>query len=125
MKHATILLFAFVISVLAIRTGFSQTETIIKWDSLPASANADIKKNYGNYTVDKVLSIVDKQHTNTYKVELIKKTKFLVLGYDKDGQLISKEKSRIYTFDGTEKHRTKPVNSGGDNSGGGHGGHVH
>ena len=62
----------------------------------------------------------DKQQNITYKVEVQKKTTQIELLYDKDGKLISKEKSKIYTYDGTEPIKAKPAKSND-----GHGGHQH
>lgn len=90
---------------------FAQTETKIPQDSLPAAAHNELHKKYAAYAVNSVLKITDKQQNITYKIEVQKKTTQIELLYDKEGKLISKEKSKIYTYDGTEKIKPKSTPS--------------
>lgn len=104
---------------------YSQAEVrIIIQDSLPVSVRGVINKKYANYSVNRLLKIIDKGVVS-YKIKLTKKTKILMLEYNKDGLLISKEKSKVYSFEETKKQFAPPVNSGQNHSGGNHGGHQH
>lgn len=109
-------------SVMLALTGIcsAQTETKISKDSLPSTIHAELHKKYAAYAVNSVLKITDKQQNITYKVEVQKKSTMIELHYDKDGKLISKDKSKVYTYDGTEKPKSTPVKSND-----GHSGHQH
>ncbi len=98
----------------------AQTETNVPQDSLPAAAHNELHKKYVAYAVISIIKITDKQQKITYKVEVQKKTTSIELHYDKEGNLISKEKSKIYSFVGTEKIKPKSVPSKSNDSQGGH-----
>ncbi|MDO9001041.1 MAG: hypothetical protein Q7W45_14840 [Bacteroidota bacterium] len=98
----------------------AQTETKISKDSLPSAVHTELHKKYITYTVNSILKITDKQQNITYKVEVQKKSTMIELLYDNHGKLISKDKSKVYTYDGTEKPRSTPVKSND-----GHSGHQH
>lgn len=101
---------------------FAQTETKIKQDSLPTTVHNELHKKYAAYAVNSVLKITDFQQKHKYKIEVQKKSTVIELIYDNDGKLISKEKSKIYSFDGTEKITPKSEPS---KSNEGHSGHQH
>lgn len=106
------------LTLLIINVCPAQTETKIPEDSLPAFAHNELHKKYSGYTVNSIFRKVDTLQSVTYKVEVQKKTTQIELLYDKRGKLICKEKSKIYTYDGTEKPKSKP--SSGTSSGGCH-----
>ena len=111
MKNLIFLLLSITISVLIITNSYAQTETKIPQDSLPAIVHNELHKKYATYAVNSILKIVEKQQTITYNVEVQKKTTLIRLVYSSDGKLISKEKSKIYSFDGTEPIISKPTQS--------------
>lgn len=94
------------LTLLIINVCSAQTETKIPGDSLPALVHNELYKKYSGYTVNSIFKKVDKLQNVTYKIEVQKKTTQIELLYDKHGELISKEKSKIYTYDGTEKSRS-------------------
>lgn len=100
---------------------FAQTETKIKQDSLPTTVHNELHKKYAAYAINSVLKITDKQQNITYKVEVQKKSTLIELVYDRDGKLINKEKSKVYSFDGTEKIKSSTPTQSND----GHNGHQH
>lgn len=99
------------LTLLVINVCSAQTETKIPEDSLPAFAHNELHKKYSGYTVNSIFKKMDKLQNVTYKVEVQKKTTQIELLYDKQGNLISKEKSKIYTYDGTEKPKSVPAKS--------------
>lgn len=101
---------------------FAQTETKISRDSLPSTIHAELHKKYAAYAVNSVLAITDNVQNITYKIELQKRSTVIDLLYDKDGKLVSKEKSKSFSYDGTEKTRQKSTPS---QSNDGHSGHQH
>ncbi len=90
---------------------FAQTEIKIKQDSLPITVNNELHKQYATYAVTSILKLSDKQQNVTYKIEVQKKNTVIDLLYDNQGKLISKVKSKIYSYDGTEKPKSTPANS--------------
>lgn len=100
---------------------FAQTETKIKQDSLPLTVHDELQKQYVAYTVNSIYKVTDKQQNIIYKIEVQKKSKLIELVYDNKGTLISKEKSKIYSFDGTEKIKSSTPTQSND----GHSGHQH
>lgn len=99
---------------------FAQTETKIKQDSLPPTVHNELHKQYVAYTVNSIYKVTDKQQNIIYKIEVQKKSKLIELVYDNQGKLISKQKNKIYSFDGTEKPKSSPTQSND-----GHSGHQH
>ncbi|MDO9184414.1 MAG: hypothetical protein Q7W13_00260 [Bacteroidia bacterium] len=97
----------------------AQTETKIPGDSLPALVHNELNKNYALYSVNSISRKVDQLQNSTYKIEVQKKSTVIELHYDKQGKLINKEKSKVYTYDGTEKTRSPSPSSPGK-SGDGH-----
>lgn len=96
----------------------AQTETKIPEDSLPVAVHNELHKKYARYHVNSIMLKTDKEQNEIYKVEVQKNTRLIRLQYDINGNLISKQKSRVFTYDGTE-----PVKRPTDNHGGG--GHNH
>lgn len=88
----------------------AQTEIKIPEDSLPSAVHDAVHKKYSNYKINSVAKKTGQQ-TVTYSLELQKKTTLLRLIYAADGNLISKDKSKIFTFDGTEPVKSKPAQS--------------
>lgn len=99
----------------------AQTETKTDQDSLPALVHNDLHKQYVAYTVNSIYKVTDKQQNIIYKIEIQKKSKLIDLVYDNQGKLISKQKSKIYSFDGTEKPKASSPTPSND----GHSGHQH
>lgn len=98
----------------------AQSETKIPQDSLPTAVHDELHKQYTAYTVNNIYKVTDKQQNIIYKIEIQKKSKLIDLVYDNQGKIISKEKSKIYSFDGTEKSKSSPTKSND-----GHSGHQH
>ncbi len=96
----------------------AQTEVKIPEDSLPVAAHNELHKKYARYHVNNITRKVDKEQKITYKVEVQKNTRLIRLQYDSNGNMINKQKSRVFTYDGTE-----PVKRSTDDHGGG--GHNH
>lgn len=123
MRMKTIIQKQFIVtSLILVLTGIcsAQSEAKMPKDSLPSMIHTELHKKYTAYTVNSILKITDKQQNITYKVEVQKKSTMIELLYDNDGKLISKNKSKVYTYDGTEKPRSTPVKSND-----GHSGHQH
>lgn len=111
MKKITILLLSIATSFLIPENSYAQTQTKIPQDSLPAIVHNELHKKYTAYVVNSILKIVDKQQNLTYKIEVQKKATLIELTYDSQGKQISKEKSKIYTFDVTEPRKPKSSQS--------------
>lgn len=109
---------ALILSILAITVCSAQTEIKIPEDSLPVAAHNELHKEYARYHVNSIIKKVDKEQKIAYKVEVQKKTRLIKLQFDTEGNTISKQKSRVFTYDGTE-----PVKRPTDNHRGG--GHNH
>lgn len=118
MKNIISRLLSITISVLITINAYAQTGVKIIQDSLPTSVHSELHKKYASYTVNSIQKITDKQQSITYNVEVQKKTTLLRFVYSSDGKLISKVKSKIYSFDGTEPIKSKPASDG-------HEGHHH
>lgn len=108
MKTTLIILFLFTFNFC-----FSQTDQKIKNDSLPALVKQQFIKEFNGYTIIYAVKTIDVNKKILYKIDAQKKTRLLVLTYDTLGELITKQKSRIYTFDGTEK-QSRPSNQSND-----------
>jgi hypothetical protein len=96
------------------------TKKKITADSLPAIIHDELHKQYATYSVNSIYKSTDELQNTIYKIEVQKKSKLVELVYDNQGKLISKEKSKIYSFDGTEKPKAAPSQSND-----GHSGHQH
>lgn len=105
---------------LTVNNVFAQSELKIKTDSLPSLIKEELKKKYIKYEVNSTTMITEKGKSTIYKIELQKKNNVLDLVYDASGTLISKSKSKVYSYDGTEKPKSQPANSSD-----GHSGHQH
>lgn len=92
----------------------AQTETKIPEDSLSVIVHNELHKKYSRYNINEILKVADKKENVFYKITVEKKTTQIELLYDKHGKFISKEKSRIYTFDGTEQPKAAPSKSNND-----------
>jgi hypothetical protein len=101
--------------------GFAQNKSCYSFDSLPNVISSHVTKNYSNFTFKAFIMVLEKGVVTQYKVEMEKPRKGLDLVYDTKGTLLEKTKYKILTFDGTEKIKTPPTNTGGD----GHTGHSH
>lgn len=98
-----------IIFSIACTNSYAQSEIKITQDSLPAIIKQELKKKYSGYAVNEVMLLTEKTKSVIYKIELQKKNNLVRLEYDVAGTLISKSKSKIYSFDGTEKpRRLKP-----------------
>ncbi len=100
---------------------WAQSKIKTTLDSLPTAVKAELKKRYSDYTTNSIAMTTDKTKSVTCKIELQKKNNLIQLEYDVGGKLISISKSKIYSFDGTEK----PPKSKSSNNNDGHGGHQH
>ncbi len=80
----------------------AQTTTKIKVEQLPETAQADLVKIYSKYQVNSMVQKEDVQGQTSYKIELQKKNKLVYLLYNNEGTLVSKRKSKSFTFDGME-----------------------
>ena len=87
----------------AINSSYAQTETKIKRSELPDPVKTELNAKYVKYTVNKIVKIQDEIKGTTYKVEVQKKNTVYALVYNGKGELIDKTKSKVFTFDGTEK----------------------
>ena len=85
----------------------AQTEINIQEDSLPKVRPDELHKKYKNYAVSSIVKNALHQEV-IYSLEIQKKTTLLRLVYSGDGKLISKYKSKILTYDGTEPVKSKP-----------------
>lgn len=87
-----------------------QTEIKIPEESLPAAVHDDLHKKYSDYHVNSITKNTSVQPA-VYTLEIQKKNRLIRLIYDADGKLIEKEKSKIYSFDGSEPVKSRPVPS--------------
>ncbi len=94
------------LTLVVINVCSAQTETKLHEDSLPAIVHNELHKKYAHYTVNSISKKVDQLQNITYKIEVQKKSTVIDLLYDKQGKLIGKEKSKVYSYDGTEKSRS-------------------
>lgn len=88
-----------------------QTEAKISLDSLPSGIRAELTQKYSKFKIHYTAKIIDKQQNITYKIELQKKDKLIVLIYNMNGILIQKLKSKVYTFDDSKKPKKKPAHN--------------
>lgn len=110
MKYVITILFLF-----AFNLCFSQIDQIIKKDSIPLLIKQQIA-GFKGYTINQAIKSIDIDKKIVYKIEVQKKTRLVRLNYDAVGNLISKQKTRVYTFDGTEKQsRPSYQNNDGHN----------
>jgi hypothetical protein len=79
-------------------------------DSLPEVIKKDIIRQYSSYIVNSCDIEFEKGIITKYKIELQKKKRALDLIYDSDGKFLEKRKSKIFTFNCTEK--TEPKDDG-------------
>ena len=89
----------------AINSTYAQTETKIKRSELPDPVKTELNAKYVKYTVNKIVKKENKTKETTFEFEVQKKNTIYTLVYNNNGELIDKTKSKIYTFDGTEKPR--------------------
>ena len=94
------------LTLVVINVCAAQTEIKIPDDSLPALIHSELHKKYARYVTNSVLKKTDNLRNITYRIEIQKKSTVIELLYDKEGKLISKIKSKVYSYDGTEKSRT-------------------
>lgn len=119
----TIFTAQFILLILLPNILSAQTETKIHKDSLPSTVKEHLHKKYYDYVVAEAVKATDKNGAVIYKV-LAKRVRseqetiVYDLRYDAAGKLISKSKSKIYTFDGTEKKNKPSKGNDGHN-------HVH
>lgn len=90
----------------------AQTEVQIISDSLPLNVRTILMDKYNTYTVNTIYKNINKSGEVSYKIELQKKNKLLELTFNESGKLLSKEKSKIYTFKDKGKPKQTPSNSG-------------
>lgn len=97
---------------------YAQTNTKIKADELPEIAKAELDKKFKKYEVNSVVKKEDEQKNITYEVELQKSNSLVYLVYDLKGTLISKNKSKIFSFDNEkqEKKAQPKANDGHNHS---------
>ena len=88
----------------------AQTEIKIPQDSLPNAVQDNLHKKYSDYHVNSITKNSSKQPV-IYSLELQKKNRLIRLVYDMNGNIIEKNKSKIFTFDGTEPIKSAPVQS--------------
>ncbi len=86
----------------------AQTETKIVLDSLPVLIKVELAKEYHTFKVNHITRNTDNKDSVTYRIELQKKNTMVKLIYDKNGMLISKQKSKVFTYDDTEKPKSAP-----------------
>lgn len=80
-------------------------------EELPADLLEHIGVEYSDYEIVKVEEEVKKGTTSAYWVNVQKKKKLLTLEFGPNGNLLSKTKSKSYTF---ETNKPKKPSSGGD-----------
>tara|TARA_R110002072_G_scaffold171058_4_gene324795 strand:- start:1062 stop:1430 length:369 start_codon:yes stop_codon:yes gene_type:complete len=122
MKTLTQLLLIAALVAVSCFNADAQTKTEIEMEALPAAAHDLIHGKYAKYGVNSMLKKQDKNDVLTFEVELQKQSKLVTLTYNAEGTLLDTQKSKVFSFDGTEKP-SKP--SGGGGGGGGGGGHSH
>ena len=94
----------------------AQTTSIIKAEQLPETAHAELDKKYGKYKVNSMVKKESNQKETTYQIEVQKKNTVFTLVYNENGELLSKTKSKSFSFDGTEPVRkTTPRSNDGHN----------
>jgi len=107
MKNVTINYFAILsLTLVVVNVCSAQTETKFPEDSLPAIVHNELYKKYVRYTLNSISKKVDQLQNITYKIEVQKKSTVIELLYDNQGKLIGKEKSKVYSYDGTEKSKS-------------------
>lgn len=91
----------------------AQTTSNIKTEQLPEIAHVKLDKKYSKYKVNSMVKKEDKQKRTTYQIEVQKKNTVFTLVFDENGKLLSKRKSKSFTYDGTEPVRkTQPSHDG-------------
>ena len=88
----------------------AQKENKIPEDSLPQAVHNDLHKKYSDYHINSITKNGSVQPA-LYFLEVQKKNKLIRLVYDADGKMIKKEKSKIYSFDGSEPVKSRPAPS--------------
>jgi hypothetical protein len=114
----------FLMAVFGLSIGLSvkaQTSTKIKMEELPTAAHDLIHGKYAKYGVNSMVKKLDKSEVLTYQVELQRKSKVVTLTYNANGDLLDTQKSKVFSFDGSEKPSRPSGGGGGD----GHSGHSH
>ena len=110
-----ILFFSFA-KINAQQTSSSQTEIKISKDSLPSAVKKHLHKKYHDYSIVSAVKATTKNENLFYKVEVNKSRSsntiiVIDLVYDTSGKMLSSNKSKQYSYDGTEKSKPKPANS--------------
>jgi len=93
----------------------AQTTAKIKAEQLPETTQTELNKKYGKYHANEIVKKEDKQKQTTYEIELQKKNKLIYLVYSSEGTLVSKRKSKTFSFDGTEPIKKTPASHDGHN----------
>ena len=87
----------------AINSSYAQTETKIKRSELPEPVKVELNRRYSKYMMNKIVKAQDEIKGAIYKIEVQKKNTVFALVYNENGELIDKTKSKVFTYDGTEK----------------------
>ena len=93
----------------------AQTTAKIKGEQLPETARTTLDKKYSKYRINEMIKKEDKQKQTTYEIELQKKNRLIYLVYSSEGTLVSKRKSKTFSFDGTEPIKKTPASHDGHN----------
>ena len=113
MKKKIIITLLTILTCFAVESSSAQSESSIKRSELPESVNARLNEKYSEYNVKKIFKVNDEAKGVYYKIEVQKKNTLFALVYSSTGELLKKTKSKIYSFDGTEKPQRQPLKHDG------------
>ena len=82
---------------------------------MPAAIKIELDKEYNMFKVNLITKNKDNKDSITYRIELQKNNKMIKLVYDKNGILISKTKSKVFTYDDSEKPKSTGKKHNGHN----------
>lgn len=94
----------------------AQTDAKIDLDSLPSTIKNDLAKEYKMFNINLITKDTDDKDSITYSIELQKKNTMISLIYDGRGKLLSKEKSKVFTYDDSEKPKSAPKKRNDDHN---------
>lgn len=91
----------------------AQAVAEISQEELPRDVQTILSKKYKKFTLNNLTKKESESNEISYELELQKKNRLIYLTYDSNGNLLSKRKSKSFTYDGTEPVRkTQPSHDG-------------
>lgn len=91
----------------------AQSISKIGIEQLPSKITEELSKKYKKFTINNLAKKESEGNEFSYELELQKKNRLIYLTYDSNGNLLSKRKSKSFTYEGTEPVRkTQPAHDG-------------